>query len=158
DSTQRWKMFDSEAFRLNSFILEVTPHEVAHQWWGHLVGWSSYHDQWLSEGFADFSASLFLQATRKTNADYLKFWERQRNSLLTKNRFGRTANEAGPLWLGLRLSTQKNPGGYNRVIYSKGAYVVHMLRQMMWDPNIKDQSFIATMKDFVKSFENNNAT
>ena len=40
----------------------VTPHEVAHQWWGQLVGFNSYRDQWMSEGFADFSASLFLQS------------------------------------------------------------------------------------------------
>jgi len=36
----------------------VTPHEVAHQWWGHTVGFSSGRDQWMSEGFADMSASL----------------------------------------------------------------------------------------------------
>ena len=42
----------------------VTPHEVAHQWWGHTVGFNSYRDQWMSEGFADFSASLFLRAPR----------------------------------------------------------------------------------------------
>ncbi|MGH9720233.1 MAG: M1 family aminopeptidase, partial [Bryobacteraceae bacterium] len=54
DSTQRWKMFGINN-RLTEFIQEVTPHEVAHQWWGHIVGWASYHDQWLSEGFADFS-------------------------------------------------------------------------------------------------------
>ena len=40
----------------------VTPHEVSHQWWGQLVGFGSYRDQWMSEGFADFSASLFLQS------------------------------------------------------------------------------------------------
>ena len=27
-------------------------HEVAHQWWGQAVGWRNYHEQWLSEGFA----------------------------------------------------------------------------------------------------------
>ena len=32
----------------------VTAHEVAHQWWGQTVGFSSYRDQWMSEGFADF--------------------------------------------------------------------------------------------------------
>jgi len=32
---------------------DVTPHEVAHQWFGHAVSWASYHDQWLSEGFAE---------------------------------------------------------------------------------------------------------
>ena len=37
-------------------------HEVAHLWWGHLVGWHSYRDQWLSEGFAEYTAMLFVQA------------------------------------------------------------------------------------------------
>jgi aminopeptidase N len=35
----------------------VTPHEVAHQWWGQEVGFDSYRDQWMSEGFANFSVA-----------------------------------------------------------------------------------------------------
>ena len=46
-----------------NFVDEVTAHEVAHQWWGHVVGWASYRDQWISEGFATFSAGLYLQGT-----------------------------------------------------------------------------------------------
>jgi len=38
----------------------VAPHEVAHQWWGHEVGFCSYRDQWMSEAFADMSASQFI--------------------------------------------------------------------------------------------------
>ena len=26
-----------------------------------MVGWDSYHDQWMSEGFAEFSTSLYVQ-------------------------------------------------------------------------------------------------
>jgi hypothetical protein len=63
DPTQRWELFGAMSHRLGQFVDEVTPHEVSHQWWGHGVGWASYHDQWLSEGFADFSAGLFLQFT-----------------------------------------------------------------------------------------------
>jgi hypothetical protein len=29
------------------FVDLVGPHEFAHQWWGHRVGWQSYRDQWL---------------------------------------------------------------------------------------------------------------
>jgi peptidase M1-like protein len=158
DSTQRYQMLQAGTFSLNNFIQEVTPHEVAHQWWGHTVGWATYHDQWLSEGFADFSAALFLQATRKSPADYLKFWEHQRGTILTKNQFGQAPNDAGPLWLGLRLSTPKNREAYSGLVYPKGSYILHMLRQIMWDGATGDEKFIAMMKDFVKTHENRNAT
>ncbi|MGD0129806.1 MAG: carboxypeptidase regulatory-like domain-containing protein, partial [Terriglobia bacterium] len=80
DSTQRWMLFGHIDTNLSGFVEEVTPHEVAHQWFGHAVGWASYHDQWLSEGFAEFAAGLFLQQAMgpKWQKDYLEFWERQR--------------------------------------------------------------------------------
>ncbi len=53
----------------------VTPHEVAHQWWGQTVGFKSYRDQWMSEGFANASAAIFLQATRPKPDDFLQFWK-----------------------------------------------------------------------------------
>ena len=34
-------------------------HEGAHQWWGNIVGWRSYRDQWMSEGFAEYSGILY---------------------------------------------------------------------------------------------------
>jgi len=157
DSTQRWALLGGNAFRFAEFIQEVTPHEVAHQWWGHMVGWSTYHDQWLSEGFADFSAGLFLEATEKPD-QVDKFWNRLRDAIIQKNQFGTTPNEAGPLWLGLRLNMPKNPGAYNRVIYSKGAYVVQMLRMMMRDPQTGDKDFMDLMHDFVQTNLHKNAT
>ncbi len=158
DSTQRYAILESNTFDINDFIQEVTPHEVAHQWWGHMVGWATYHDQWLSEGFADFSAGLFLQLTRKNPGDYLKFWEHERDAIVAKNSFGQSPNDAGPIWLGIRLSTAKNRRGYSGLVYPKGAYVLHMLRNIMWDGATRDDKFIAMMKDFVKSHETRNAT
>jgi len=150
DSTTRWMMMGANSFRMSPFIQEVTPHEVAHQWWGHMVGWSTYHDQWLSEGFADFSAGLFLEATEKPD-QVEKFWERQRLAIIEKNSFGYAPNDAGPLWMGLRLDTPRTGGAYNRLVYPKGAYVLQMLRMMMSDVKTGDNDFIAMMKDFVQA-------
>ncbi len=158
DSTQRWALLGGNAFKFADFIQEVTPHEVSHQWWGHMVGWASYHDQWLSEGFADFSAGLFLQSTEKKPDKFNEFWERGRKAITEKNQFGNSANDAGPLWMGLRLNTFKTGQAYRKLVYPKGGYILHMLRQIMWDPKKQDQDFIDLMHDFVKSYEQKNAS
>src|SRR5437870_1140406 len=63
DATQRTQLLGVSG-GTNTFWRYVAPHEIAHQWWGHVVGWDSYHDQWMSEGFAEFSASLYVQYVR----------------------------------------------------------------------------------------------
>jgi hypothetical protein len=39
-------------------------HELAHQWWGQAIGWKNYHEQWLSEGFAQYFAALYAERER----------------------------------------------------------------------------------------------
>ncbi|MCI0661217.1 MAG: carboxypeptidase regulatory-like domain-containing protein [Acidobacteria bacterium] len=158
DSTQRYRLFGMQQ-SLTNFVDEVTSHEVAHQWWGHVVGWSSYHDQWLSEGFADFSASLYLQFTEGGKLDkYLKFWDNQSKVILERNNFGFRPNDVGPIWMGVRLNTQRTGGAYSRLVYPKGSYVLHMIRWMMYENKTGDQKFIDMMRDFVKTHYNGNAT
>lgn len=155
DSTQRWMLFGNIDNKFTGFVQEVTPHEVSHQWWGHAVTWASYHDQWLSEGFADFSAGLFLQqaVAGDWRKDYIQYWERLRKRALEKNSFGIAANDAGPLWLGLRLDSPKSPHAYQDMAYPKGAYVLQMIRSMMWDMKDHDKVFIDMMHDFVASHQ-----
>ena len=157
DATQRWRMMGMST-RLTEFVDEVASHEVSHQWWGHMVGWSSYHDQWLSEGFAFFSAGLYLQLTEKTPDKYLAYWDHAQKLLTEKNQFGKRPNDAGPVWMGLRLISYKNSGGYQAVVYRKGGYILHMLRSMMWNAETGDKAFKEMMQEFVKSHMNRNAT
>jgi hypothetical protein len=162
DSTQRWMLFGQISRQFTGFVQEVTPHEVSHQWWGHAVGWASYHDQWLSEGFAEFSAGLFLQQAvgPKWEKDYLDFWDRLQKRILEKNNWGIAPNDAGPLWLGTRLIAPRTPSAYQNVTYAKGAYVLQMLRSMMryGVPDQPEQAFIAMMHDFVESHRGRPAT
>jgi len=143
----------------NNFWREVGPHEVAHQWWGHAVGWTSYRDQWMSEGFSEFSASLFVQFVYKDTDRFIKYWDDQRDLIIngTRGTKGVAPYKIGPIIRGNRLSSSKAPGG-RRVMYPKGAYVLHMLRMLMIDPKAqglnKDARFQAMMKDFIKKHYN----
>ncbi len=137
----------------------VTPHEVAHQWWGHTVGFSSYRDQWMSEGFADMSASLYLSMIEKDPKKFVEFWNDERDLLLERDAQGFRAIDAGALTMGYRTSNSRT--GFSttrRLIYPKGAYVLHMVRMMMWDRKTSDQNFKAAMQDFVKTYSGKSAT
>ncbi|HVU47475.1 MAG TPA: M1 family aminopeptidase [Terracidiphilus sp.] len=137
----------------------VTPHEVAHQWWGHTVGFRSYRDQWMSEGFADESASIFLLMTRPKPNDYLDFWKEEHKMLTEKNSMGFRPIDVGPVTMGYRLNTEKTGWSVTReLIYPKGAYILHMVRMMMWDPREGDKQFIETMHDFVNTYKLRPAT
>ena len=158
DATQRWRLMGQSAFKFNDFIEEVTPHEVSHQWWGHMVGWASLHDQWLSEGFADFSAGLFIEAMHQKPDEYLHYLAQAEKRIVEKNEFGKRANDAGPIWLGLRLDTYKTERAYNNLVYPKGGFVLHMLRYLMQDQKTGDKDFIDMMHDFVATYTNQNAS
>src|SRR5271170_82970 len=142
-----------------SYWKVVTAHEVAHQWWGQTVGFSSYRDQWMSEGFADFSASLFLMETRKDQKEYRDFWALLRRRLLEKNGQGVRPVDVGPVVMGSRVSTSRSGGDvYQMLIYPKGAYILHMLEMMFWTAKYGEEPFKRAMHDFVKNYQNKAAT
>jgi hypothetical protein len=157
DSTQRWMLLGNNR-GLTEFVDEVNAHEVSHQWWGHIVGWASYHDQWLSEGAAFFSAGLYLKATEQKPDKYLNYWKHAQEALFEKNNFGLRPNDAAPVWMGWRSRYHKVPNAPQALIYRKGGYVMHMLHQMMYDRQNGDKAFIAMMQDFVKTHYNRNAS
>jgi hypothetical protein len=137
----------------------VTPHEVAHQWWGQTVGFRSYRDQWMSEGFANTSATIFLQATRPKPDDFRDFWKQQRRLLTEKNAQGFRPIDVGPVTMGFRLATDKTGWSvYQDLVYPKGAYILHMIRMMMWAPHEGDARFIAMMHDFLSTYRLRAAT
>ena len=165
DTTTRHQLGLDQSFNgidLNgTYWNAVGAHEVAHQWWGHTVGFASYRDQWMSEGFADLSTSIFIQAiyTANKGAAYDRFWNDMLRELTYKNPEGRRPIDVGPVTLGYRLNNSKS--GFDiaqRLIYPKGAYILHMVRMMMWNTKTGDANFKAMMHDFVDTYRNKPAT
>ena len=130
---------------------DIVPyHEVAHQWWGNVVGWSNYRDQWIDEAIANYLALLFADS-RKPSGHELRVWlERYRKQLEEKVSGSDTpVGEIGALPLGNRLSSSKSPFGFEELIYSKGSWVMHMLREMLRQPGAKDPDakFVAFLRN-----------
>jgi hypothetical protein len=132
-------------------------HEIAHQWWGNEVGWRSYHDQWLSEGFASYAAALSL--TQEKDGDRLmrQLLRDYRRDLLAKNKEGDTVESEGPIWLGGRLSNSLDPGAYENIVYKKSCWVLQMLRMVLSDPQTgSDARFFQMLRDFVNEYRGKN--
>ncbi len=101
-------------------------HEAAHQWWGQAVGWKNFHEQWLSEGFAQYFAALYAQHHRGD--------ELFAGIIRQFRRWALDRSDQGPIYLGYRLGHVKNDGRiFRALVYNKGAAVLHMLRRMVGD-------------------------
>jgi hypothetical protein len=139
----------------SDFWREVAPHEVAHQWWGHTLGWTSYRDQWMSEGFSEFSTSLFIQYVKKDTNQFIDFWEDLRKQIVTPTQATRNRKPftVGPVTQGYRLNSAKTGNVARNMIYPKGAFILHMIRMMMFDSRggTRDKRFQVMMKDFITS-------
>ena len=155
DTTQRTQLMGVSG-GTDNFWRYVAPHEIAHQWWGHIIGWNSYHDQWMSEGFAEFSASLYAQFVRQDNKKFLDFWDNQRERITQARPATNDIKPytIGPVTQGYRLSSGKTRAAYQFLVYPKGAYILHMIRMMFYTARDGDGRFKTLMKDFVQSHYN----
>lgn len=119
----------------------VIDHEIAHEWWGDLVTWSGYRDQWISEGLANYSSLMLLES--ENPAQFRAVMTKYRDDLLRKDKDKDDKNknnkekdeftliDAGPVTLGSRLSSSKAPDGYETIAYERGTWLFHMLRAIM---------------------------
>lgn len=138
-------------------------HETGHQWWGNIVAWRSYRDQWLSEGFAEYSGVLYtgLRDSPKASVNLIENMRatlRQPPQTLSGQGKGKL-NDVGPIILGHRLSTSKTFGGYQTLVYNKGALVLRMLHFLFTDPaSGSGEPFFEMMRDFVERHRNGTAS
>lgn len=115
-------------------------HEFAHQWWGQALGWRNYHEQWLSEGFAQYFAALYAQRQRG-DAVFAGVLRQMRKSAMA-------VSDQGPISLGYRLGHLRGDTGvFRALVYNKGAATLHMLRRL-----VGDEAFFDGVRRFYRLF------
>jgi len=111
-------------------------HEIAHQWWGQAVGWKNYHEQWISEGFAQYFAALYAERERGP--------EQFASVVKQMRKWAIDSSPQGPVYLGYRLGHLRGEGRtFRALVYNKGAMVLHMLRRLTGD-----DAFFAGLREF----------
>jgi hypothetical protein len=110
----------------DSFPEFFLAHETAHQWWGQAVGWKNYHEQWISEGFAQYFAAMYAEHIKKDGVF--------RQVIAQMARWTIDRSDQGPVYLGYRLGHIRNDGRvFRALVYNKGALTLHMLRRLVGD-------------------------
>ncbi len=114
----------------------IVAHEIAHQWWGHRVGWASYRDQWLSEALANYSALLYARNKLDWKDRYrigpTSGWQ---EALSATQDDGRAVESVGPVVLGERLVSSRAGDAYFPIVYYKGAVILDMLARSVGEDN-----------------------
>jgi aminopeptidase N len=123
----------------NNFPEFFLAHEMAHQWWGQAVGWQNYHEQWISEGFAQYFAALYAQHARGDDAFA--------NVIRQMRRWAIEQSEQGPVSLGYRLGHIRGESRvFRALVYNKGGAVLHMLRRL-----VGDEAFFSGLRAFYRT-------
>ena len=127
-------------------------HEMAHQWWGIGVEPATYRDAWLSEGFADFSGLWYMQLILRDNQKYFHQLTSWGDAIRARR------DHAPPIALGTRMA-EFEPQDYSTIVYGKGAWVLHMLRNMMLDLRDRNEGdFADLMQDFYQQYRGKTVT
>lgn len=101
--------------------VQLMAHELAHQWWGVLVGIQSWSDFWLNEGFAEFMADAYIEKHNGTAA-----YEKQMADLRERMQKLRANGEDRPLhWDGWKDARE----ALGAIPYVKGALFLDRLRR-----------------------------
>ncbi len=114
----------SNVFKIREGLRDTIAHEIAHQWFGDSVTEATWSDLWLSEGFADYFAGLFIQRY-EGEADFQRYMKNEADVYFNYEKNTRTPIHDANTEDLFKLLNANN--------YQKGAWVLHMLRSELGD-------------------------
>jgi aminopeptidase N len=116
---------------LDSFFSQLLlPHELAHQWWGNIVIPSDYRSYWIVEAMSNYSALQYLeQVDGGSVSDAILAGYRR--DLTTPRANGELVDSNGPVTFDERLLNNFGVGPWHDILYEKGTWIFHMLRERM---------------------------
>jgi aminopeptidase N len=107
----------------------VVIHEIAHQWFGNAITETTWDDAWLSEGFATFFTLLFIE-NEYGKEEYTKGIIKARKSVYDMS-------VKMPDFSIVSNRTAEKEDVTSGITYQKGAWVIHMLRNLIGEKNFK---------------------
>ena len=116
----------------------VVIHEIAHQWFGNAVTETTWDDAWLSEGFATFFTLLFIE-NEYGKDEYTK-------GILKAKKTVYDLSAKMPAFSIVSDRTAEKEVVTSGITYQKGAWVLHMLRNLIGEAAFKKgiQNYYAT--------------
>jgi aminopeptidase N len=103
--------------RMTTSYFMISVHELGHMWFGDMITCENWHHGWLNEGFATYSEALYVESQNG--------YEAYQDYISNEQYFN-----GGTLYL---ENAQDTFNVFQPIIYSKGAYVLHMLRGVLGD-------------------------
>jgi hypothetical protein len=115
-------------------------HEIAHQYWGHVVKMGSLEEQWVTEAFAEYSSSLVI---RKLKGD-----SGYNGMVSTWRGNAKDVSNIAPIPLANRIYVRENGRDTfldrTFLLYDKGAYLLAVLHKQVGDT--KFLTFMRTLQ------------
>jgi aminopeptidase N len=120
-------------------------HELSHQWWGIAVTARDWTHFWLNEGVATFIATAYKER-RFGREEYMREIEKYRASYEKVRDAGKDRSLVFPDWI--------RPTREDRtLVYDKGAYVLHLLRE-----EVGERAFWAGLRQYTRKFVGKSVT
>jgi aminopeptidase N len=116
-------------------------HEIAHQYWGHVVKMPSDQEQWLTESFAEYSSALLMNKMKgKRYFDgMVNEWKVNANQATNVSSIPMANRLAGDPLVAFQQRTY--------LVYDKGAYLLSKIHK-----DLGDEQFLTFLKSYQKTF------